>query len=230
MKPLIVALALSFACVTGYAVAGAPPAALTGRVLETKDAGTYTYLRLQTKDGETWAAVGRATVKVGSEVTIVDPMVMTDFESRAMQRKFDRLVLGTLRGAEGAPAPAANPHAGVAPHGRAVDVGDVKVAKATGADARTVGEVYAQKTALKDKRVQVRGKVVKVTGEVMGKNWVHLRDGTGSPTDRTDDLVVTTRDEARVGDVIVVSGIVRVDRNFGSGYAYPVLIEDAKLR
>lgn len=230
MKALIATLALSFACATGYAATPAPSAALTGKVLEVKEAGSYTYLRLQTKDGETWAAVGRAAVKVGSEVTIVEPMVMTDFESRAMQRKFDRLVLGTLRGAEAAPATSANPHAGIAPHGRAADVGDVKVAKATGADARTVGEVYAQKTALKDKRVQVRGKVVKVTGEVMGRNWVHVRDGTGSATERTDDLVVTTKDEARVGDVIVVSGVVRTDRNFGSGYAYPVLIEDAKLR
>jgi hypothetical protein len=110
------------------------------------------------------------------------------------------------------------------------DVGDVKVAKAQGPDARTVAELFGKKAELKDKPVTLRGKVVKFTPEVMGKNWVHLRDGTGSAADNTNDVVVTTKDQTQVGAVVVAKGVVRTDVDLGSGYAYKVLVEEAKLQ
>jgi hypothetical protein len=92
-----------------------------------------------------------------------------------------------------------------------------------------VAEIVAKRTELKDKPVEVRGQVVKFTPGVMGKNWIHLRDGTGSTADGTNDVTVTTKAEAKVGDVVLVKGVVRIDRDLGSGYAYKVLIEDATL-
>ena len=77
--------------------AAAPP--LQGVVLETKDADPYTYLRLQTKTGETWAAVMKAPVKKGQQVTIMEPMTMANFESKALKMKFDSIVFATLAGA-----------------------------------------------------------------------------------------------------------------------------------
>jgi hypothetical protein len=111
-----------------------------------------------------------------------------------------------------------------------VDVGDVRVEKATGANARTVAEVLTKSGELKDKPVAVRGKVVKYNPAIMGKNWVHLRDGTGSATDNSNDILVTTANDAKVGDVVLAEGTVRTDKDFGSGYAYKVMIEDAKLK
>jgi hypothetical protein len=108
------------------------------------------------------------------------------------------------------------------------DVGSVKVAKATGADARTVAEIYAQKAALKEKSVTVRGKVVKFNEGIMGRNWLHIRDGSGT-ANKDNDITITTGDKAAVGDVVVVKGTVRLDKDFGAGYAYPVIVEDAKL-
>jgi hypothetical protein len=213
--------------------AGAPTAAqgapIKGSVLEVKDVDAYTYLRIKTTDGETWAAVGKAPVKVGTEVTIENPMVMNNFESKTLKKSFDRIVFGNLAGA-GAAAPSKDlgqVHAGLT---QTADVKNVKVAKATGPDARTVGEIVTKRTELKDKPVAVRGTVVKFTGGVMGKNWVHLRDGTGNDKDGTNDLVVTTLDETKIGDVVLVKGIVRTDINLGSGYSYAVLVEDAKLQ
>jgi hypothetical protein len=232
----------------GLAVAADPPAPATapplqGKVLEVKDVETYTYLRLKTRDGEIWAAVNKAPVKTGAEVTIVNPMIMKDFESKTLKRKFDRIAFGTLAGTAAAPAaaaaaaptaaPAAAPaidmgamHAGMA---KPVDVPDVKVAKATGADARTVAEIVSGRVALKDKPVVVRGKVVKFTPGVMGKNWIHLRDGSGAAADGTNDIVVTTKDETKIGDVVLVKGVVATDRDLGHGYKYKVLIEEATL-
>jgi hypothetical protein len=134
---------------------------------------------------------------------------------------------GAMGGQDGPPPNMAAQHANVA-KGPA-DVGDVKVAKATGADARTVAEVYAQKAALKEKPVTVQAKVVKYNAGIMGKNWLHLRDGSGKAEAGDNDLTVTSQDVAKVGDVVVVKGVVRTDKDFGAGYAYPVIIEDAKI-
>lgn len=113
---------------------------------------------------------------------------------------------------------------------QAAGIGDVRVAKATGADARTVEEIIKQRAALKDKAVVVHAKVVKFNAAIMGKNWIHLRDGTGSAADGSNDVLVTTQDMAKVGDVVTVRGTVRTDKDFGSGYSYAVLIEDATVK
>ena len=96
----------------------------------------------------------------------------------------------------------------------------IKVDKATGPDARTVAEVVTGKAGLKDKSVLVRAQVVKVNTGIMGKNWLHLRDGSGSAADGSNDILVTTRDIAALGDVVSVKGTVRTDVNLGSGYTY----------
>ena len=126
----------------------------------------------------------------------------------------------------------AMPGAGSAasPHGAAPAAAPVKkIPKATGPNARTVAEVVSGKATLKDKPVLVRAQVVKVTAGVMGKNWVHLQDGSGKAADGTHDVIATTKDTVAVGDVVNARGTVRTDVNIGSGYAYAVLIEDAAL-
>ena len=107
--------------------------------------------------------------------------------------------------------------------------GKIKVKKAEGAEGKTVAEIYAAKASLKDASVAVRGKVVKYNPGIMGKNWIHLRDGSGSPEKKDNDITVTTLDTAAVGDVVLVKGKVHLDRDFGSGYAYAVIIEEGKV-
>jgi hypothetical protein len=213
-------------------VSAAPAAnAVTGEVLEVKDVDSYTYLRLKTAQGETWAAVPTAALKKGAKVTIQNVTVMKNFESKALKKTFDTVVFGTLAGAPGsnpkAAAEVASAHAGVA---KGPQTPDVRVPKATGANAYTVAEIMAKPAALKDKPVLVRGKVVKFNGGIMGKNWVHLRDGSGSATDNTNDLLVTTTEPAKLGDVVTAKGTVRTDKDFGAGYTYKVLVEEATLQ
>lgn len=109
-------------------------------------------------------------------------------------------------------------------------INDAPVPKAKGANARTVAEIIQKAASLKDKRVLVRGKIVKYNAGIMGKNWIHLRDGSGSAADDTNDILVTTVNDAQLGDVVTVKGIVHNDRDFGAGYAYKVLIEEATLQ
>jgi hypothetical protein len=224
--------------------------AMQGKVLEKLEAPPYTYLKLQTASGEAWAAVPATKVEVGAQAAVLNAFPMQDFESKTLNRKFPVVYFGTLEG-EGQAAPMGGgmggamgggmPAAGgkpdpaqMAAQHKMVGAGpsDVKVEKlpkAAGADGRTVSEVWEQKGALKAKSVTIHAKVVKYSPGIMGKNWVHLRDGTGSAEKNDHDLTVTTQDETKVGDVVTVKGTVQVDKDFGAGYAYPVIVEDAKL-
>ena len=220
----------------------APTAVIKGKIVERLDADPYSYLKLQTDSGEAWVAVPKTDKGPGSEVTVSGAMPMSQFESKTLKRKFELVYFGTLGepgAAPAAPAPGAGAPEGAPPAnmaaqhaaaaaGPAADVGSVKVPKASGADAKTVSEVYAQRAALKEKGVTVRGKVVKFNEGIMGRNWLHIRDGSGS-AGKDNDLTVTTADKAAVGDVVVVKGKVQVDKDFGAGYSYPVIVEDAKL-
>ena len=105
----------------------------------------------------------------------------------------------------------------------------ISVAKAEGTDGRTVAEVFAQRAALKGKAVAIRGKVVKFNAGIMGKNWIHLRDGSGTPEGKDNDITITTNDSVAKGDVVLVKGTVAVDRDFGAGYTYTVVVEEAKV-
>ena len=231
MRLLLVAMALLFVN-TGWA-AGDPPAVqgqtVRGEVLEVTTVEPYIYLRLKTKEGELWAAVNNAPVQKGATVTIENAMLMTNFESKSLKKTFDKIVFGTLAGTAAAAASGdlGQIHRGAA---QSPGVADVAVPKAQGADARTVAEIIGKRAALKDKTVLLRGKVVKVNSAVMGKNWLHLRDGSGSAKDGTNDIIVTTNEQTTVGSIVVARGVVRTDLDLGSGYAYKVLIEDATLQ
>src|SRR5512139_2848624 len=169
MKRLLATLVATFlvAHVAWAAGEAAPPAAppVKGEVLEVLDTDAFTYMRLKTAKGETWAAVAKAPVKKGEQVTIDNPTVMQNFESKSLKRRFDLIVMGRLAGAPAAAAAGGSPHAGADPSalhggkGAAPEVEVGKVAKAEGASGRTVAEVYANRAALKDKPVAVRARV-----------------------------------------------------------------------
>lgn len=106
----------------------------------------------------------------------------------------------------------------------------IKVEKAKGADAYTVSETYEKAEKLDKTTVVVRGKVVKVSKGIMGKNWVHLRDGSGDPGKGTNNLVVTTQDDPNIGDVVTAKGTVYKDKDFGAGYKYRVIVEEATVK
>ncbi|HEY3452318.1 MAG TPA: nucleotide-binding protein [Myxococcales bacterium] len=239
---------------TKNAAAGLGDGGLKGKVLEKIDAASYSYLRLQTAQGEVWAAVPQTGTQVGMDVEVIGGMDMNGFESKTLGRKFDKIVFGQLGGG---PGPGATPEQiakvaaatgtppsnlmaagalppGHPPMGGAANVGDVKVEKvekAAGANAKTVAEVWAQKATLKQAKVVVRGKVVKLNSGIMGKTWLHLRDGSGTDEAKDNDLTVTTKETAAaVGDVVTVEGAVQVDKDFGAGYQYPVIVEDASVK
>jgi hypothetical protein len=121
-------------------------------------------------------------------------------------------------------AEAKAPHPMPAPEGAPVDVSGV--ARAEG--GKTVAEVFAEKDSLAGKPVTLRGKVVKSNAGIMGKNWIHVRDGSGS--DGSNDLTVTTTTaQPNVGDTVLITGPLVLNKDFGMGYQYDVIVEDAQV-
>lgn len=95
------------------------------------------------------------------------------------------------------------------------------------ASLKSVASLYQNKAALAGKTISAKGKVVKVNNEIMGRNFIHVQDGTGDA--KTNDLLVTSKQTAKVGDQVTISGVVAVNKDFGSGYVYALLIEDATV-
>ena len=217
----------------GAGEANAEHETLTGVVKEHSDVSQYTYMRLATDAGEAWAAVYRAPVKDGDRVTVVRATELHKFHSREMGKDFETIWFGMLPGYETAPAtsagavPAAAKGTGPAT-GAPASAGTGGVARAAG--GMTIAEVASKGASLEGKQVTVAGNVVKENDGIMGRNWIHIQDGTGSAASKTNDLLVTTDGTAKIGDAVVVTGLVKTKQDFGSGYAYDVMLEQASVR
>jgi len=221
-RRLLVLILLPLFCCVGQAIAygtstGAPKGPpQAGTVLETMEGGGYTYMKLDQGGNDVWIAVRRANVAVGDKVEYVEQMRMPNFTSKTLNKSFDEIVFARLKG-EQASAPSMQP----VPE---IPVGDEPIEKAE--DGYTIAEVFANREALKGKRIKVRGRVVKVSQAIMHRNWIHLKDGTGEKG--SDKIVFRSEDQiAPVGSIVTAEGRLEIDKDFGYGYHYDVLVEDA---
>ena len=229
LRIAVIFLALAFVVPGGIRSSYAEDASvLSGKVIETMDSGGYTYVQIEKNGTKTWVAVPSTKVVKGQNISFSPGMEMQNFESKTLKRKFDRIVFsGGVVGQTGKGGEVKSPGS----KGSVVSATEkIKVAKATGANAYTVGEIYKNSKKLEKKKVVVRGKVVKVSAGVMKKNWIHLQDGSGDAKAGSNDLVITSNDIPEVGDVVTVSGTLYNNKDFGSGYKYNVIIENASIK
>jgi hypothetical protein len=211
------------------AQAAAIAGGVSGTVIETMDSAGYTYVQVDTGSEKLWAATPQFQVKVGDQVAFPKEMPMRDYHSQTLDRDFDLVyfVPSIVNSTGGGPAkmpgmPAAHP-----PIAAPVQIDLTGIEKAEG--GQTIGELYAGKADLAGKEVAVRGKVVKFSARIMGKNWLHIRDGSGDAASGTNDLTVTSDVVVKPGDTVLASGTLSVDKDFGAGYKYALIIEDAKV-
>lgn len=212
----------------GVDQAMAAASSITGAVVETMDSGGYTYVLVDRGEDQVWAATPQFAVSVGDEVTVHAPSPMPNYHSKTLDRTFDVVYFApsiTPAGASPAASPMASGHPGGPISAPSADVDIADIEKAAG--GHTVGEVFANKADLAGSDVAIRGKVVKFNAGIMGKNWLHIQDGSGKPGE--NDLTVTTDASASVGDTVVVRGKPVLDKDFGYGYKYALIIEDAEI-
>jgi len=225
-----------------YAHMPAPAKEFTGTVAETMNAASYTYVLLDTGAEKIWFAGPACVIKTGDRLTVHAGLLKENFTSKTLNRTFEKIyfteAIMTPEGARVCKIPSAQPaevsstdadgqdgtsHA-APPSCASVDFSGITKP----AGGKTVAEIFAGRKELSGKPVTLRGKVVKFNADIMGKNWAHVQDGTGAAG--AQDITVTTQNAAKVGDTVLVQGTVVLDKDFGYGYTYAVLLENATLK
>lgn len=210
-----------------------PQGMVRGEALETMNSGGYTYVFLDTGQDQRWVASMETTVEVGDIVQTDVGMPMNGFTSKTLDRTFNVIYfVGGIQNLSRDPQPAPQAAGGMPAGHPDISGSDAPAADAT-IDAYEAGKdiayVYANKDALAGNEITVRGKVVKYNSGILGWNFLHVQDGSGSAASGDNDLIVTTKATAAVGDTVVVTGNIVLDKDFGAGYSYPVLLEDASI-
>jgi hypothetical protein len=195
------------------------------RVLKAENAGSYTYVKLDENGRIFWAAITARPVQTGKLYIYSDAMMMKDFESRQLGRTFDSVMFiqnfTAYENVEENLKPQSDPHA----HTQTPKYENISVGPAKG--GHTIADIYNNMESLNNSPVTVKGEVVKISENIMKRNWIHIQDGTRSGGNY--DLTITTFDPVgfKVGDVITFQGNLSVNKDFGAGYKYTVIVEDA---
>jgi len=201
-------------------------------VQEVLQVDSYTYLNVLEDGKKIWLAVPSMEAKLGEIYYYKGGMEMPDFKSTELDRTFDAvLFLGSITSAD-----AIDPEKGmVDPNAEAAPVTNAKkptldklelTIEAVEGGTR-IADLFENKTDFAGKKIKVTGEVTKFSTAIMGKNWVHFQDGTAF--EGLYDLMITTQENIQVGDVVTFEGVITLDKDFGAGYFYKVIMEEAVL-
>jgi len=194
-------------------------------VQEVIQASGYTYLKVKENDSEFWIAVTKREIETGATFSFAGALEMKNFTSKDLQRTFETIYfVSNISGNE--PSLSGSKQPEVNPHRMKPTIGKKEISIEAVEGGISIGELFSNRDSFANKTVLIKGQVTKVNRAIMGKNWIHLQDGTSGSGGF--DLTVTTQDEVSVGDIVTFKGLIVLNKDFGSGYAYDVLMEEAK--
>ena len=196
-------------------------------VKEVLQASGYTYVLVEEASKEYWMAVSKMEVKSGDKVYYETAMEMKDFESEELNKVFDKILFVDFASKQ--PVQAKPKKEDAISHTqsnmeRLLD--SIKISPIDG--GLSIAELYENAEKYKNKEVLVSGQVVKVNMDIMERNWVHIMDGTKAGD--KSDLTFTTKEVVKIGDTVNFKGTLALDREFGAGYVYPLIVEGAVLK
>ncbi len=211
------------------ASAQATSGTITGVVEESMNSGGYTYMRVKNNGKDLWVAASTIPISVGDKITFKDELPMKNFKSTNLDRTFDIIYFAndlsvgtTIKNMMNNPSSMVNRQLGI----QEPIMNTIARLKAL-ENGLTIADIFRDKKSLSGESVKVRGKVVKFSPQIMNTNWIHIQDGT--TYDGLYDLTITTNNNVKIGDQIVVTGTVVLDKDFGYGYLYEVLVENAGI-
>lgn len=197
---------------------------VTVKVKAVEQVPSYTYLLVKGKGPEYWIAVTSTEIEVGEKITYQGGMLMEDFYSQELDRTFDKvLFLDGFGGEQEVPAMGQMP--GTTQGSVKTDKLDTRIEHGEG--VISISELYENPSAFEGKSIRVKGEVVKFNAQIMERNWIHLQDGT--EFEGKYDLTVTSQQGVAVGEIVTLEGILALNRDFGYGYSYELLLEGAAL-
>jgi hypothetical protein len=210
-------------------------------VVEVVQGNTYTYMKVKEGVGEKWMAISKQEINPGDVYYYGEGLPMTNFHSKEIDRTFETIYF--VSNISTSPVESSEAMGGMGAMGNMGAMGgsghdqghsgkvsteqNSKITLEKSAGEVTVANIFANRKDYSEKEVEIRGVVVKVNKEVMGKNWIHIQDGTQDNGDF--DLTVTSLDLPEVNDEITVKGKIILNKDFGYGYSYDVIMEEAKI-
>jgi len=204
-----------------------------GKILEIHDAMGYKYLKVDEEGKELWVAISNAPVAVGERIGYDKNTIMKNFQSKTLKRKFDAVVFASdVYLAQKTKKPATMKEMLALETQQTVKKEESAVAKPfVKKEAYTIEEIHLWKKDLAGQTISIKAKVFKVSKQIMKLDWVHLGDGSGNEKMLTDDLVFTASESSiKAGDSVIATGKVIINKDFGFGYFYPVLIQNATFK
>jgi hypothetical protein len=195
-----------------------------GKVTDVIDVAGYTYAEVDTGKDKVWAAGPVTPLKTGDMVAFTTQMPMRNFHSKSIGRDFPLIYFINRYITDNEAS--ATTSAMTSPHGQIKQQATITAVKGINKveGGNTIAEIYTDKSNLDGKTIRVRGQVTKFNANILGKNWLHIRDSS-----TLDDLTVITDGTAAVGDIVISEGKLELDKDYNYGYFYPVILEDATI-
>jgi len=188
-------------------------------VLEVQSVSSYSYLKVSEDGAEYWIASPKADFSVGQVLLYTNAMEMKGFTSKELNKTFERILFVDRLESKLGVGTMTEPQK---PH---IEKENISVEPLSG--GITISQLFTNPNKYENKTVKIKGKVIKVNFGIMEKNWIHIQDGTSANDEF--DLTITTNGTANIGDVVIVEGKIVLNKDFGYGYSYKVLMEEAKI-
>ena len=193
---------------------------------EVLQTSSYTYLLAEENGASQWLATLKLDASVGDTFYYKGGLDMVDFNSKELDKTFESVLFleglytseAMLLGEKDMTGSPNITNSATTTISSIIEPADGGI---------SIAELMANKSSYGDKKVKLRGKVVKYNAGIMNKNWIHLQDGTSDGEE--NDIVITTDVSASVGDIITIEGIITLDKDFGAGYFYNIIMEEGVI-
>ncbi|MBK8944944.1 MAG: DNA-binding protein [Ignavibacteriae bacterium] len=197
-------------------------------VTEHMNGGGYTFLKGDENGQEFWVAIRQMPVENGETYYFKDAMEMKNFESKSLNKTFASILFVNEISKSATSEQKQIPQmAASSDHTKPKVEASSNISVEHLSDGKTVETIAKDKKNLSGKKIKIKGVVTKYNGGIMGRNWIHIQDGT--KFGETVDITVTSNQDAKVGNTIIVEGFLALDKDFGAGYFYDMIIEDASI-
>jgi hypothetical protein len=197
-----------------------------GTVTEVLQTKQYTYLLVDENDSEKWLALPKMTAKTGDVYFYNDGYEMVNFKSQELGRTFGSVIFLESVGTTADEILKGPVVTGDEPVKAQVRKYELEIPKAEG--GIRIAELFENKTKYNNSKVIIKGKVVHYNPGIMDMNWIHLQDGTAY-SGKFDLTATSDKITVNVGQVVTVEGTVVLDKDFGAGYFYEVMLSDIKI-
>lgn len=195
-----------------------------GTILNIENAMSYQYLKVNENGKELWVAITASSVNVGDKIGYDKMTIMKNFKSKTLNKTFKEVIF------------ASDIHLAKNDENTSTMRTPKKIIKTKKQDFvkkefYTVEELFMWKKELKEQTISIKGKISKISKQIMKLDWVHIVDGTGKKSEHNNDLIFTSKDvKYKVGDEVIATGKVIVDKDFGFGYFYKVIIQESEFK